>query len=180
MVEVMNTFVYMTNKNTGDKILCYFTEPTFYLLYWANILSCLNFICICAIFFADIGFRIRWYYGLLVHQCIFNNEKSPCFGNLRTGEYHSKILFKNQCQCLINYFFWGGGWGGYIKNLIFNILCATYPCKIKFLCDTFDVSNKVRTTASCLEHMLPLQWCYIGSNKRTLLYLSIKCMRFET
>lgn len=104
--------VYMTNKNTGDKILCYFTEPTFYLLYWANILSCLNFICICAIFFADIGFRIKWYYGLLVHQCIFNNENSPCFGNLRTGEYHSKILFKNQLQCLINYFFCGGGGGG--------------------------------------------------------------------
>lgn len=103
--------VYMTNKNTGDKILCYFTEPTFYLLYWGNILSCLNFICICAIFFADIGFRIRWYYGLLVHQCIFNNENSPCFGNLRTGEYHSKILFKNQLQCLINYFFCGGGGG---------------------------------------------------------------------
>lgn len=123
------------------------------LLYWVNILFCLNFIWIFANLFADIGFRIIWYYGFLVHQCITTSltiKKGPCFGNLRTGEYHSKLLLKNQLHCLINYYFGEGGWGGYIKDLTLNILFATYPWKIKFLCDTSDVSNKVITTASCL------------------------------
>lgn len=66
----------------------------------------------------------RWYWiqdqmvlrflGTSMHYYIINNKKGPCFGNLRTGEYHSKLLFKNQLQCLINYLFCGGGGGEWV------------------------------------------------------------------
>lgn len=61
-VEMMNTSC-LSDKQKHQR-------QDIMLLYWANILFCLNCICIFANFFADIGFRIRWYYGFLVHQCI--------------------------------------------------------------------------------------------------------------